>query len=264
MNEVSTIISNYNYGEFVLDAIDSALNQYTKSNIIIVDDGSTDGSFNKIREYLKSYKVREMESGQFKNGFYSGPRKLITYYDDIVLISIENSGASVARNIGIDYVLQHYPDCKFFQILDADDMMMADKTNILLDKMKEFKEIGVVYGDYIIERPTYSKIELKEPYNKNILNSRCIVHSGAMIRKDYLQEVIFDNGACYDANLHGPGSKEFIGCTEDYDLWLRLSNTCVFCHVPKVLTRVRELGHNQSLKMTQEIFNQNMQIIQQR
>lgn len=49
---VSIIINNYNYGSFIAQAIDSALNQtYSPIEVIVVDDGSTDNS----REIITSY-----------------------------------------------------------------------------------------------------------------------------------------------------------------------------------------------------------------
>jgi glycosyltransferase involved in cell wall biosynthesis len=49
---VTVLINNYNYGRFLPDAIESALNQtYRNVEVIVVDDGSTDES----REILNSY-----------------------------------------------------------------------------------------------------------------------------------------------------------------------------------------------------------------
>jgi glycosyltransferase involved in cell wall biosynthesis len=49
---VSILINNYNYGRFLTEAIDSALNQtYSNIEVIVVDDGSTDNS----QEIIKSY-----------------------------------------------------------------------------------------------------------------------------------------------------------------------------------------------------------------
>jgi glycosyltransferase involved in cell wall biosynthesis len=49
---VSIIINNYNYGRFLGDAIDSALQQtYSNKEIIVVDDGSTDHSIDILASF---------------------------------------------------------------------------------------------------------------------------------------------------------------------------------------------------------------------
>jgi len=56
---VSIIIDNYNYGRFIEDAIDSALNQtYQNVEVIVVDDGSTDNSREIISKYLESGRIK--------------------------------------------------------------------------------------------------------------------------------------------------------------------------------------------------------------
>ena len=106
-----------------------------------------------------------------------------------------------------------------------------------------------------------SKQELKPPYDRQVLLQRCIVHSNSLIKKEYLEAVRLPNGQFFDSRLHGPASKGFIGCTEDYDLWIRLSKICIITHVPECLARANEHGNNQSLKMTGEIFQKQAQIL---
>src|SRR3954468_21000759 len=49
---VSILINNYNYGRFLVEAIDSALNQtYRHCEVVVVDDGSTDDSRQIIARY---------------------------------------------------------------------------------------------------------------------------------------------------------------------------------------------------------------------
>ena len=63
---VAIIISNYNYGEFVLDAIDSALGQDYKGSfrVYVIDDGSSDDSWKKINsKFDKLWSSRSFPSG---------------------------------------------------------------------------------------------------------------------------------------------------------------------------------------------------------
>lgn len=248
MPNVSIIIANYNYGDLVIDAIRSALNQTVKCHVGIIDDGSSDNSHNNISQYLlKLQQTVGVGKDEIRN-------------DNFTYIKTENQGASAARNTLIKKL---WDRSDFFAILDADDIYYPHKVETLL-KESEDPNVGVVYSDYDIVQNGYIKREYKEPYSINVLMQRCIVHSGALIRKTYLSQVLLENNDVYDVRLHGPLSKGFIGCTEDYDLWLRLSKVCLMRHVPESLSLVRMTGRNQSLKMTSEIFQKNAQILQQR
>ena len=95
MNEaklVSIIINNYNYGRFLKDCIESALNQtYPDTKVIVVDDGSTDDS-----------------------------RKIISGYGDrIIPVLKENGGQGAAFNVGVK-VSRGEVIC----FLDSDDMLL--------------------------------------------------------------------------------------------------------------------------------------------
>ncbi len=71
-NKTSCLISNYNYGEFLLEAVSSALAQTVKfDEIIIVDDASTDNSAEIIATLLKEDKIKyilkEKNQGQLSS-----------------------------------------------------------------------------------------------------------------------------------------------------------------------------------------------------
>ncbi|NEQ21404.1 MAG: glycosyltransferase [Microcoleus sp. SIO2G3] len=92
---VSVIIGNYNYGDFVAQAIESVLNQtYRNFELIVVDDGSTDNS----REIIESYK------------------------DRLTPIFQENSGQGAAFNAGIAH-----SKGEIVCFLDSDDYFYNDK-----------------------------------------------------------------------------------------------------------------------------------------
>src|SRR5881392_2337340 len=56
---VSTVLLSYNQGEFVRDAVESVLAQtFTDHELIIVENGSTDGSQDILRQYAGRPNVR--------------------------------------------------------------------------------------------------------------------------------------------------------------------------------------------------------------
>lgn len=60
---ISTVIDNYNQGQFLADAIESALNQEGPCEVIVVDDGSTDDSRAVLDRYRSRVQVIEKTNG---------------------------------------------------------------------------------------------------------------------------------------------------------------------------------------------------------
>jgi glycosyltransferase involved in cell wall biosynthesis len=240
--KVAIICANYNYGDYIIPAIKSIMNQTYEGplRLYVVDDGSSDDSWDKICGYINRY--AHPTEGQ----------------DKIYAKRIENSGASVARNVAIEMC---WDWADIIGVLDADDAYHPEKVEKLVAKLVEHEEVGVAYADYENVNPDFTKREFKPAYSKERLLRQCMVHSNALIKKEYLEMVRLPNGEFYDSKLHGPASQGFIGCTEDYDLWLRLSNVCVITHVPECLAIANIHGNNQSSKMTPEIFNENAKIM---
>jgi glycosyltransferase involved in cell wall biosynthesis len=84
--KVSILINNYNYGRFLQEAIDSALNQtYSHTEVIVVDDGSTDNSREIIGSYgNKIIPVLKNNGGQasaFNAGFAASRGDIICFLD---------------------------------------------------------------------------------------------------------------------------------------------------------------------------------------
>ena len=261
--KVAVIISNYNYGEFVLEAIHSALDQDYEGDlrVFVVDDGSSDDSWEKISPFTAG----SMSKKVLHTPYYEGPAEC-REMDGLTAFRINNSGASTARNVAI---WEAWEWADVFAILDADDTYAYNKISIQVEKLMEYDNVGVTYSDYVIHKTydgnDYKKYEYKHPYSLKELHQQCIVHSAGVKKKRFLQEILLpEKKEFYDSNLHGPASQGFIGCTEDYDLWLRLSRICMMVHVPQPLSFVRETGQNQSMRMTQGIFVDNMEKINSR
>ncbi|MEM9399965.1 MAG: glycosyltransferase [Verrucomicrobiota bacterium] len=83
---VSIIINNYNYEAFIRDAIDSALSQnYENVEVIVVDDGSTDGSRSIISSYgdriIPVFQENGKQGAAFNNGFARSRGDIILFLD---------------------------------------------------------------------------------------------------------------------------------------------------------------------------------------
>ena len=114
MSLVSIIMPVYNTEKFLRDAIDSVLGQtHQEWELLIVNDGSTDGSAQIVGDYDDSR---------------------IKYFEQ------KNRGVSAARNVGLSKMRGDY-----FCFLDADDMFTKDSLSSRLSKF-ENPEIDFVDG----------------------------------------------------------------------------------------------------------------------
>lgn len=103
--DLDIIIPVYNVEPYVEESIKSALNQQTKYKyrLIIVNDGSTDGSLNIVNQFASCRNV--------------------------LIINQTNKGLSSARNVG----LQHCQG-KYVAFLDSDDRLKNDFVEVLMNE----------------------------------------------------------------------------------------------------------------------------------
>lgn len=128
---VSIIINNYNYGRFLREAIESALNQtYPNIEVIVVDDGSTDNSREIIAEYG----------------------------DRIIPVLKENGGQASAFNAGFA-VSRGEIVC----FLDSDDVFMENKVEKVVDVFYREPDIGWVFHplQYITASGEFANIPIQ-------------------------------------------------------------------------------------------------------
>jgi glycosyltransferase involved in cell wall biosynthesis len=115
--DVSVIIPVYNNPD-VLKSIDSIIEQeeYEVREIIVVDDGSKDNTFDVLQEYKKQYNV-----------------------DALKLIKQKNGGPSAARNNGI-----RNAEGKYIAFLDSDDVWHKDKLKKQMQIFESDNETALV------------------------------------------------------------------------------------------------------------------------
>lgn len=232
---MTTIIANFNYENFLPNAINSALNQTYPTKICIVDDGS-DIQIDELNELI----------------FKEGEIEFVTSYKDIgtvvasptkTLIKLhKNYGPSRARNIGIKYF---WSSSDVFMILDADDIMVPNKVERFVEEYEKDKEgTAVIYADYLIydlDKKTMVQ-EFKKPYDKRLLNYECIVHSNSLVSKKAFEEC-----GLYDETLR---------VCEDYDLWKRISKKFMIRHIPEFLSIVTNHKDNSTFSVSKKVWEE--------
>ena len=175
---VSVIIPTYNRRYCLGRAIDSVVSQtYTDFELIVVDDGSTDGTLDLLQDY--GGRIRVMQQ--------------------------RNSGVSAARNAGI-----RAAKGTFIALLDSDDCWMAQKLekqvaffNTIPDaQICQTQELWIRNGKRVNPKKRHQK------YSGMIFEKTlplCLVSpSAVMIRKSLFDEVgLFDESlpACEDYDL---------------------------------------------------------------
>src|SRR5262249_55818667 len=83
---ISIVITNYNYARFLPDAIDSALSQtYAPAEVVVVDDGSSDGSAKIIAGYgtrlIPVLKPNGGMASAYNAGFTASHGEIILFLD---------------------------------------------------------------------------------------------------------------------------------------------------------------------------------------
>jgi glycosyltransferase involved in cell wall biosynthesis len=106
---VSILINNYNYGDYLAAAIDSALAQtYGPIEVIVVDDGSTDHSAEVLAAYADRVKVVSQANGgqaaAFNHGFDQSQGEIICFLDADDLFASEKVAQVVAALQRDDYL----------------------------------------------------------------------------------------------------------------------------------------------------------------
>ena len=202
MAQVSIVIPNYNRGRYLTACMESVLAQtQSKTEIIVVDDGSTDSS-------------REILAG---------------FADKITLIEQDHRGAAVARNTALQAA-----GGDFIAFLNSDDVAEPERIELQLKALSDNGEAGLVFCDLkFIDaegRPvgdiyTHDDFSRSTFFASMLERNRIGSSSAVMVRRS-----ILDKTGLF---------AEDIDRKEDYDLWLRFLSIADVEYVPRPLVTVR-------------------------
>ena len=185
-DKISVIIPCHNSEKYLRNCLDSVLSQNIQVadwEIICVDDASTDGTLNILKEYEQAHE------------------------DRIILISLtESVRAGGARNIGLSYASGNY-----IMYIDSDDMIAPDMLDKLYRNIIKYN-VNVMECDYIRfgngSEPFFSDgIEGILAYDLTdvITRKRYIIENGwrtSVWGRLYLRTFIEENQICFPENIY--------------------------------------------------------------
>lgn len=185
----SIVIPAYNVARFIADTLDSAFAQTDRDfEVIIVNDGSPDS------EQLE--------------------KTLTPYFEKLIYVKQPNSGASIARNTGIENSRG-----KYIAFLDGDDLwhpeyletqhkFMADGGHAMVYCDAELFGMPSVVGEtFMVQAPSSGKVDVDA-----LLDLRCnVITSGTIALKSVIERA----GMFERERIQG----------EDFNLWVRIANS---------------------------------------
>ena len=181
--KISVVLTSYNHEKFIRQSIESVLNQtYRDFEFIIVDDCSTDASWDIISEYKRKY-------------------------PDIITIRSEyNTCCEIHRD-----VIQNRTSGDYIAIHHSDDIWMEDKLQRQVDIIKNMPECAAVFSnagaidddgnDYLDKDGFYYNLfSVKNRTRQEWLNyffyhGNCLCHPSVLIKKSaYIDDGFSRNG----------------------------------------------------------------------
>jgi len=185
----SLVIPAYNVERYVADAIESGLAQtYRPLELVVIDDGSTDGTADVIRTYLDR--------------------------PEVVYVRQDNRGLAGARNRGIDEARG-----ELIGLLDADDVWMPEKVETCVDYLSAHPDVGWVTTDCYL---MHDDVRSNDRYYGSFVPDEfpvgrseqiaCIAVRNFMSVAVIIRRDLFDRFGRFDEGLRS---------SEDYDLWIR-------------------------------------------
>ena len=211
---VSVCINSYNSGKYILETINSVINQsYKNLQIIVIDDCSTDNTV----ELIKSINDSRIE----------------------IHSTYKNSYITFAYNESLKYVKGDY-----IARLDADDLWQKDKIEKQVNFLEQNQEYGACFThvqvineagetddeslQFLRDIFAFENCSQAEMYRQFYDNSNRLCHSSSLIRTTVMNAV-----GDYDVSTFN---------VHDFDYWMRLLTYCPIYIITEPLTLYRSGG----------------------
>lgn len=200
--KVSVVIPAYNKADLTVYAVESVLKQtYSNVEIIVIDDGSTD----QTRDRLAAFGSR------------------------IKYVHKENGGACSARNAGIRLAQGDY-----VAFLDCDDLYADSKIQKCVDYLQRHPNAGLVHTDaYFIDAKgsiTGQYAHRKSQMCQGQIAAELILGNFICNSTPVIRKKCFESAGLFDESFFIPA---------DWDMWLRVSEVAQVGYIDEPLTRYR-------------------------
>lgn len=210
IHKISVVMSVYNGQEYLAESIESILSQtYGNYEFIIVDDASTDQSLQIIEKYAKQDKRIKVISNETNLKLTKSLIKAIN----------SSNGPFISRQ-------------------DADDISKLERFEKQIKYLISNPECGALgTSAQIIDRTGNmikdSFVPKSWPFIKKLLwYGNCFIHGSMMFRRQSYE--------------HAGGYREALSLSQDYDLWLRMSNVTKMNNLEDKLYLLRMTDENVS------------------
>lgn len=220
---ISVIMPVYNSGKYIEEAVGSILNQtYSNFELIIIDDGSTDSSWEKIQQ------LEDMRIIRLQNEKNSG-----------VIASYIN-GFKVARG-------------RFIAYMDSDDTASLDRLAKQVEFLDNHPEVSIVSGalKYVSENGEELNRKWAPPTNPKLIKwtlffENAVVNSAAMIRREVFTHFI-----------ENPPKLRY---AYDYESWAMFSEQYLIANLPDILHAYRMHSSNYSFSHLSDLRDEDVVI----
>lgn len=190
MSFFSIVIPLYNKETYIENTIKSVLNQtFTDFEVVIVNDGSTDKSVEKVSQFNDSR---------------------------IKIINQKNQGASVTRNTGLENA-----SSEFIAFLDADDLWFPNHLEVLKELIEKHPNVGIYASRYQL---IFKNNHVYTPEFKGITSE----FSGIItdyFESSFHYAVATSSSIVVPAKIFEEvgNFKPYISSGQDTDMWLRIA-----------------------------------------
>lgn len=213
MSLVTIIIPAFNAEKYIHKCLESVVHQsFSDFDVIIVNDGSSDGTENILKEYKEKY-------------------SFISYYNK------QNGGLSSARNYGMKKLVQS----KYVVFLDSDDYLDSEYLQNLVTKAEKNQSDVVCSGQYRItgDGQIISHVQYHLDKNEKCVLRHLNMH-GKIYRIDYIRKhnLTFPEGKTYEDN---PFNLVAFFLTKNID-FLQYEGYYQLVHLDSITTR--KIKHN--------------------